>query len=626
MEIVLDIECDNLLDDVTKIHCLCFYNLETKESRAIVDYNHIRNFLKQDGLTIIGHNIIQYDIPVLEKILDIKIKAKFIDTLALSWYLEPLRNRHGLESYGEEFGVEKPKIDDWNNQSVEDYIHRCSEDVKINTILWDKQLNHLIQIYESKELVYRFIRYISFKMDCLKEQEQLGLRIDLDHINLQLETLSKEKDTKVVELAKVMPKVKIWKTKHFPKNLAKKDGTMSKQGENWFEMLKEHDLPLNHIEDIEYSDGEDEPNPGSSAQIKDWLYSLGWIPENIQHKRDKVKNSVKKIPQIASKEGGGEICPSIHKLFDKEPALELLSGLSVLTHRISIFDGFLKNQKNGRLYPGSAGLTNTLRLQHRVIVNLPGVFKKYGKEIRSSIIADEGCVLLGTDMSGIEDRTKQHYLYKYDPDYVNEMRTEGFDPHLDIAIRAGMLTSEQADEHRLYNKSKGKEGKDHSAVRHKAKTTNYAATYGAGAKKIAITAEIPLKEGEILHATYWKRNWAITEVANSCKIKRVKGMMWLFNPISNFWYSLRAEKDKFSTLNQSSSCYSFDIWMTFMRIAELKIPFQYHDEALMNVKIGEEKQTSEIINKAMQLVNDKLKLNIELGCSIQIGKTYADTH
>ncbi len=34
------------------------------------------------------------------------------------------------------------------------------------------------------------------------------------------------------------------------------------------------------------------PNSNSPLQIKEWLYSLGWIPENIQHKRDKKTNEV----------------------------------------------------------------------------------------------------------------------------------------------------------------------------------------------------------------------------------------------------------------------------------------------------------------------------------------------
>ena len=54
-------------------------------------------------------------------------------------------------------------------------------------------------------------------------------------------------------------------------------------------------------------------------------------------------------------------------------------------------------------------------------------------------------ILCGSDMSALEDTTKQHYMYYFDPDYVNEMRVKGFDPHLDISMLAEMMTKEEAD-------------------------------------------------------------------------------------------------------------------------------------------------------------------------------------
>ncbi len=96
---------------------------------------------------LIGHNIANWDIPQLERVLNIKITAKLIDTLYLSWYLYPLRQLHGLEWWGQEFGVEKPVVKDWHNLSVAEYTHRCQEDVRINKLLWEKQKAYLNAIY-----------------------------------------------------------------------------------------------------------------------------------------------------------------------------------------------------------------------------------------------------------------------------------------------------------------------------------------------------------------------------------------------------------------------------------------------------------------------------------------------
>jgi len=89
IHVVLDIETDGLIDEVSLIHCLCFYIIETGVSGTITDYEEMRTFLMQENLVIIGHNIIRYDIPVIIKILGINPTAKLIDTLGLSWYLYP---------------------------------------------------------------------------------------------------------------------------------------------------------------------------------------------------------------------------------------------------------------------------------------------------------------------------------------------------------------------------------------------------------------------------------------------------------------------------------------------------------------------------------------------------------
>ena len=69
MEVILDIETDGLLENVSRIHCLSYQVLGQDEIRSLTNTQDIKNFLLQDNLTIIGHNIIRYDIPVLEKLL-----------------------------------------------------------------------------------------------------------------------------------------------------------------------------------------------------------------------------------------------------------------------------------------------------------------------------------------------------------------------------------------------------------------------------------------------------------------------------------------------------------------------------------------------------------------------------
>ena len=83
--IVFDVEANGLLDKATKIHCLS-YTTDGKNYQTIFDYSDMRDLiLSQHGL--VGHNIIRYDVPLIEKILGIKIKARLFDTLPMSWVL-----------------------------------------------------------------------------------------------------------------------------------------------------------------------------------------------------------------------------------------------------------------------------------------------------------------------------------------------------------------------------------------------------------------------------------------------------------------------------------------------------------------------------------------------------------
>jgi hypothetical protein len=451
MRIIADIETDGLLDTITKIHCFCYQEELSGSSGSITDYKELTEFLEQPDLVIIGHNFTRFDKPALEKILDVKFGFKVIDTLPLSWtiYTQYSPMEHSLDDWGERLGIKKPEINDWNALPVEEYIHRCSEDVKINARLWQRQHNYLLKLYGDEKEIDRYCAYLSFKMDCMREQEEIGIKLDVSHVNEMFVKLSKEKEGKISLLKENMPRNPLKKKKVYKDAIRDKNGAIYMKGDLFYAMIDTDEMPKDIT--VETITGYEDPNPNSHTQIKNWLYSLGWVPENIKHVRDKETNEVKKIPQISSKNVPGEVCESVKKLFEKEPKLETLNGLAILSHRIGIFEGFKEEQINGRLYPTCVGLTNTLRLQHRVVVNLPGFDKKYGTDVRGSLIADDGMMLCGSDLSGIEDNTKRHYIYKYDPDYVSTMSTEGYDAHLELGILVGFITKDESEFYKWYS-------------------------------------------------------------------------------------------------------------------------------------------------------------------------------
>ena len=314
-------------------------------------------------------------------------------------------------------------------------------------------------------------------------------------------------------------------------------------------------------------------------------------------------------------------------MFVKESRLQLLDGLSVVKHRIGIFKGFLENvDEQGYLKAEIQGLTNTLRFKHKIIVNLPAVDKPYGEEVRGCLMCPDGYELVGSDMAALEDRTKQHYMFPHDPDYVAKMMEEGYCPHVDIAVLAGYLTEEDEVRHKT-GEFLNKEDKVYiKAGRKAAKPVNYGGVYGQKPKGLARETGMPLGQAKKLYDIYWERNWSVETIAAEQVVIKANGKRWLKNPVSGFLYSLRTDKDRFSTLNQGTGVYCFDMWVKEVRNSGMPIIGQMHDEIIGLVKLGCRDRVSAIINNAMDNTNNLLQLNRELGCDVQFDTTYAGIH
>ena len=463
---------------------------------------------------------------------------------------------------------------------------------------------------------WRYIEYLNFKMQCAADQERLKWKVDVPKAEALLETLEAIEKEKHTELVKAMPKKAILKAVNRPKVMYKKDGTLSSHGATFEEKRKANCQPED-VQTFNVIDGYEDGNPASHVQVKDWLYSLGWQPCTFDYKRE-PNGDTRTIPQVRE---DGELTESVVRLADVDPAVKVLEGLSIVQHRIGVVKSFLKAlDSEGYVFAGVHGLTNTLRFKHvKPLANLPGVDKAYGKEIRGLLIAPEGYVLCGSDMDSLEQNTKMHYMTDYDPEYVATQQTEDFDAHLDLAKFAGAVTEEQVEDHNKTGSLK--------SVRKAYKVTNYSATYGIKPLGLSRRGGFSVKEAEELLDAFWKRNWALEAIAKDAKTKRTRdGQMWLYNPVSGFWYSLRHDKDKFSTLNQSTGVYCFDTWLGYCISLGLDVIGQFHDEAIFLVKRGDEQKTSDAVYSAMNKTNDKLKLNVKLSTSPEFGDNYSEIH
>lgn len=699
---VADIESDGLLDEATKIHVLS-YNMLGKvgDLSGEKESERIKKFFQHhiDSKTpIVMHNGITYDVPLVEKILGIDLSSlMLIDSLSLSWYLNTDRQLHGLDSFFEDYGIAKPKIDDWENLTYEEYAHRCREDVKINTALWEDFKERLTDIYSIvkrcvdsglvdgkrmsvdeicyidqykqsssvDEYIDRILTFLMFKADCARLKEETKFKVGVEKLDNLIESLGKTIEEAKTELEGVMPPVPQYTEKKRPAKPYKKNGELSVSGLSWKETLArvgEKDssgnvvVELIDVDTLRILKGYEPPNVNGHQQIKDFLFSKGWKPRNFKFVKDEkaqqewadsgfrphLKPKPRAIPQISiDGDDGKELCPSVLELAERVPEIMSYAKYTTIKHRLDMCKGFKESlREGGYLCARVGGYTNTLREKHRELVNLPSVKKPYGKDIRGLLEAESGRVLLGSDMSSLEDRVKMHFMLPYDPEYVAAMSEKGFDPHLAIAVTAGLMTEEELKEYK-YLKSLGDNLTEDqiktfdrlSKIRQTGKQGNYGCQYGAGAETIARAAGVSEAVGKVVVEGYAKLNWAIKAIAeDQCVIEDSRGEKWLINLINGFAYSLRSDKDRFSTLCQGTGSYMFDMWcdeiLTQMQVkwGKKTLSLQAHDEIVLCIRPNFKEVMQNIVCEAIKTINKRYFMRRELGCEVQFGYNYSEIH
>lgn len=616
--VIADIETNALeYEDINRIHVFSM-NWGGK-IKSTSDMGDMLKILTRKDVIIVGHNFCTYDVPALEKILQQPIKCQVYDTLAISWYLYPNNPKHGLEWWGEQLGFAKPPIEDWENLTYDEYRHRCESDVEINSRLWHKMWDDLMELYDGNEsTIHSLCRYLSFKMRTVALQERNPFKIDLDTLEQNLKALETLRDEKLYALKKVMPTTNVITKVNRPKSPYKMDGTLSVQGLKWKKLTSERGLSFEYDEPIEVIKDYAEPNPQSPQQIKDWLFSLGWKPILFN---DGVNGPV---PTYLTPDK--ELCKSVLKLGD---AVKHLDDLGVIKHRIGLLKGFLRDKQGEYISCGIHGLASTLRTRHSRIVNLPKPTVPYGEYIRSVLTCDDGYEIVDSDLASLENMIKLDLIYPLNPEKVKNQLTADYDSHLEICLLAGMMTPNDVEYYKTCKKNKDTHNDrfiELDKIRHKGKTTNYSAQYGVGKAKLAKTLEISQHEAFKLLDAYWEANLEAKIVSQNFRTKEFKGMMYVHNPYNKFWYELRSEKDRLSAVIQSTGDFITHLWAKNVIEVSKCVTLIYHDQIDLIVKEGYRKGIEKLLRDSIDKVNKQLKLNVPMDISVNFGKRFSDVH
>lgn len=571
-QVVFDIEADGLTP--TQVWCIVAKDVQTGQvSQFYGDTLMGFNDLVKDYDEVIGHNIIGYDVPVLERLLKTDFShCKITDTLVLSRLANPQRGGHSLEDWGITLGNQKAHHEDWTRFSL-DMLDYCVQDVAVNELVYKKLLSELRDFGDqSRDLEHNVYKIIS-------EQIDNGWLLDQEGCFMLLAELKEKKfelEDKVHEVFKPLPT--------FVKEITpkiKKDGELSTVGlkflgDSWLNVAG----PFSRLDYPEF-------NLGSRQQIARYLQYFGWKPTKTTDKGsiivdEAVLSTVTDIPEAA-----------------------LIAEYLMVQKRIAQVQSWVDAVKSdGRVhgYVNSCGAV-TGRMTHSSpnMAQVPAVYAPYGKQCRGVWTVPEGKVLVGCDASGLELRMLAHYMN--DEAYTNEILNG--DIHTANQLAAGLESRDQA------------------------KTFIYAFLYGAGDAKIGSIVGGSAREGKRLKEKFLSNTPALGDLRE--RVGRAAGRGYVFG-LDGRKVFIRSEHAALNTLLQSAGAIVMkkalqllDEYATIWKL-DYKFVGNIHDEIQTEVKT----EQADVFGRLAVSCIEAAGLHFDLRCPLtgeyKYGKSWADTH
>lgn len=453
MRIVCDCEADGLTP--TKLHIVVCQDIDTGDIFRFYDGQDelFRSFLAPVTL-IAGHNFLAFDRPALNRLWKANIPfEKVVDTLVLSRLTDSTREKHSLESWGEELGEKKLHTDitDWSVLTPE-MEERCVGDVKTNLLLFKKFERFLDSekwkdAIETEHFIAEFCNILNsngftFALEEAKELKEI--------IDKELHGIDEELVTAF------LPKVEL--VREVTPRLTKK-GTIAR---NSIPKVLGNDLtsftpdaPFSLIEYVPF-------NPASPRQIVARLNEAGWQPtEKTKGHKDtekairELKRKRRKGPpeyaQIATLEArlaeygvsGWMICEeNLKTLPDTAPkAAQTLAKRLLLASRSSTLNTWIEACKDDGRIHGSfnhiGAWTHRMSHDRPNMGNIPKFDSKqphktpYSDRMRSLWRASPGRYLVGVDAESIQLRIFGHYINdeQFIKSLISGKKEDGTDPH-----------------------------------------------------------------------------------------------------------------------------------------------------------------------------------------------------
>jgi len=403
----MDTESDGFVKVANVIHCAVFKNLETGEVVKFTPHfvKNIPKFLEERCNTIICHNAIQHDFPLIKKILGYDYRGKVYDTLVLSRILSPNRRvphncpnaratPHGLEAWGYRVGRGKPEHDDWSVYTPA-MLHRCSEDVEINEMVYYELQK------EMKDGDWTTAVPMTMKLfQTFKEIEDYGWKVDEDHMHYCVVRLNGIISRIDKFLFDDLPYVyKIDETKgSWVKKPFLKSGQYNQHIELWFlKTSRDSHEQIDRMYDREVGGPfcrlhYRKLSLNKRNEVVKMLLDEGWIPDkwNYNDRKERTSPKLSKDDDFVGIDGA----------FGRH----IVRRVQARHRRSNILGLFKLIRPDGRISSKISGLAETARVKHKGIVNVPNTDSFFGKNFRKIFVAEEGKTLVGTDSAGNQVR------------------------------------------------------------------------------------------------------------------------------------------------------------------------------------------------------------------------------
>jgi DNA polymerase I-like protein with 3'-5' exonuclease and polymerase domains len=568
--VVLDLETDNLLEAVTKVHCAVIRSSSEEPMTFLpgdLSFLDLLRSYEAMGITLVGHNLVNYDLAVLEKLFGYVHKGPVLDTLVMSRLVypdikprdfglqkkgripAPMMGKHSLEAWGYRLGFHKgsfAKTTDWKEFSQE-MLDYCVRDTEVTFRL----LRHLAETGPSKkavEIEHAFAQNIDL---CTRR----GVRFDVPEGLALAKELSVERAKLEAELTALIPP-----------------------------FVDSYVTPAKKLQRTKTTPF----NPGSRAHAARALgIKYGWKPTEFTDTGE---------PKVDEEVLAGLEWPEAKLILNY---LTIQKQLGQLSEGAKNWLQAVKEDGRIHAFINHCGAV-TARCTHSG-PNLAQVPK--GPRFRKLFRPTEGLVMVGCDASGLELRCFGHYLAKYDNGAYATVVISG-DIHTANQKAAGLPTRDNA------------------------KTFIYGLLYGAGDAKLGAITGKGRAAGAELRDRFMSAIPAYAQLISDIgeAAQRRNGILY---GIDGRRLEIRHKHAALNTLLQSAGAIAMKVATNLAceRLAgKAHLILHVHDEMQFECRPEHAQEVGKVAAESIAEAGQILGFQCPLAGEFRVGNNWAETH